>query len=175
MKLAGAGTLYITYGSSPGPSRMTDGSVWKLNTKTDEWTDITPEKPDATNQRGFGYAAVSVDSHNPNALIVSSFGHPGGEEIFRSIDAGKSWRPVFCHGGRQIRFCPCPLRRANPNSLAIRHRDRSHEPESRPFHHRLRRVRDVRFYRRRQRNADDLERDEHGNRRDGCATTSESN
>ncbi len=95
--LASDGMLYITYGTDPGPWRMTDGGLWKLNTRTGAWTDITPDKP--TSQRPFGYAAVSVDAHNPQALIVSSFYRPGGEEIFRSTDGGNTWKPVFAGGG----------------------------------------------------------------------------
>ena len=87
---------------------MTDGSVWKLDTRTDRWAEITPEKPDAATQRGFGYAAVSVEAHNPQTLIVSTFGHPGGEEIFRSLDAGKSWKPVFHAGGGKYDFALAP-------------------------------------------------------------------
>lgn len=70
--LASNGIMYITYGNSPGPSRMTDGGVWKLNTKNDKWTEITPDKP-SPKTRAFGYAAVSVDEQNPNVLIVSSY------------------------------------------------------------------------------------------------------
>jgi hypothetical protein len=99
--LASNGNMFITYGDAPGPTRMTNGSVWKLNTKNDEWTDITPDKPDPKN-RAFGYAAVSVDAHNPDILIVSSFNRYGiekGEEIFRSLDGGKTWAKVFAGGG----------------------------------------------------------------------------
>ncbi|MBV5315230.1 MAG: exo-alpha-sialidase [Prolixibacteraceae bacterium] len=99
--LASNGNLFVTYGNSPGPSRMVDGGVWKLNTKTDEWTEITPDKPDPKS-RAFGYAAVSVDTHNPDVLIVSSFNRYGiekGDEIFRSLDGGKSWNKVFAGGG----------------------------------------------------------------------------
>ena len=99
--LASDGNMYITYGDSPGPSQMTDGGVWKLNTKTDEWTEISPDKPNPKS-RAFGYGAVSVDSHNPDILIVSSFNRYGiekGEEIFRSIDGGKSWGKIFAGGG----------------------------------------------------------------------------
>lgn len=110
--LASDGTLYVAYGSTPGPSRMTDGAVWKLDTHTGKWTDITPEKPDAAHGRPFGYAAVSVDAHNPKVVIASSFDRnrdpsapPGaghhGDDIFRSVDGGKTWKPVFtgAHGG----------------------------------------------------------------------------
>jgi len=105
--LSSDGFLYIAYGTAPGPSRMTNGAVWKLNLKTGAenpiWTDVTPERP-VTGAKEFGYAAVSVDAHHPQTLIVSTFGHPGsegGENIFRSTDAGATWKPVFGgeHGG----------------------------------------------------------------------------
>ena len=98
--LAGDGFLYIAYGTAPGPSRMTDGAVWKLNTQTGAWTDITPDKPVAGSKQ-FGYAAVSVDAQHPQTLIASSFGRPGpagGEDIFRSTDGGATWNTIFKHG-----------------------------------------------------------------------------
>jgi photosystem II stability/assembly factor-like uncharacterized protein len=100
--LASDGTLYISYGTDPGPRRMTDGGVWKFDTRTGAWTDITPVKL-VPGGKPFGYAAVSVDAHNPQVLIASSFGRPnnaGGEDgIFRSTDGGKTWKPVFGGGG----------------------------------------------------------------------------
>ena len=99
--LSSDGFLYLTYGTAPGPSRMMDGAVWKLNTKTGAWTDITPDKPVAGSKE-FGYAAVSVDAQHPQTLIVSSFGRPhsaGGEDIFRSTDGGATWKTVFESGG----------------------------------------------------------------------------
>ncbi len=107
MDLASDGTLYVPYGSSAGPSPMRDGSLWKLSTQTDTWTDITPEKPDGVSKR-FGYAAVSVQRGKPNVVIVSTFGHPGGEEIFRSLDAGNTWNPVFHKGGATYDFALAP-------------------------------------------------------------------
>jgi len=99
--LSSDGFLYIAYGTAPGPSRMTDGAVWKFNTRTGAWTDITPDHP-AAGSKEFGYAAVSVDAHHPGTLIASSFGRPGSagsEDIFRSTDGGANWKPIFGGGG----------------------------------------------------------------------------
>ncbi|HEX3903690.1 MAG TPA: sialidase family protein, partial [Polyangia bacterium] len=91
--LASDGNLFVSYGTDPGPMPMVDGAVWKLDTRSGAWTDVTPDKPDA--QRKFGYGAVSVDARNPKVLIASSFYRPKGEEVFRSTDGGATWRPVF--------------------------------------------------------------------------------
>ena len=97
--LASDGTLYVSYGTDPGPWHMKDGAVWKFNTNTGAWTDITPEKPAPDKKREFGYGAVAVDAHNPRALIASSFHRPEREDIFRSTDGGGTWKPVFGGGG----------------------------------------------------------------------------
>lgn len=99
--LAADGMLYITYGSSPGPSVMTDGAVYRYDTNNSQWADITPVKPQPQNQMAFGYAAVAVDAQHPQTIIVSTFnryGKAGGEDIFRSTDAGRSWTPIFTGG-----------------------------------------------------------------------------
>ena len=95
--LSSDGSMYVTYGTAPGPSRMTNGALWKLDTHTGTWTEITPEQPVA-GSREFGYAAVSVDALHPRTLIVSTFGRPGGEDIFRSNDAGATWKSIFYSG-----------------------------------------------------------------------------
>ncbi|MEO8212441.1 MAG: sialidase family protein [Myxococcales bacterium] len=95
--LASDGNLFISYGTDPGPMEMIDGGVWKLDTATGAWTDITPDKP--TLERKFGYAAVAVDLHNPKVLLASSFHRPKGEDLFRSTDGGATWKPIFGSGG----------------------------------------------------------------------------
>jgi photosystem II stability/assembly factor-like uncharacterized protein len=94
------GFLYVAYGTAPGPSHMTDGAVWKLNSDTGAWTDITPDRP-TPGSREFGYAAVSVDAQHPRTIIVSTFSRPapaGGDDIFRSTDGGETWKPIFGSG-----------------------------------------------------------------------------
>ncbi len=96
------GTLYVSYGTDPGPQRMTNGGLWKWSTPSGEWSEITPDKPDPEHNKSFGYAAVSLDAHHPQTIIASSFGRPGnagGEDIFRSTDAGATWKAVFGGGG----------------------------------------------------------------------------
>lgn len=92
------GFLYVAYGTAPGPSRMTNGALWKLDTRSGAWTDITPDRPVA-GKREFGYAAVSVDAQHPRTLIASTYCLPGGDNIFRSTDGGASWKPIFRGGG----------------------------------------------------------------------------
>ncbi len=95
--LSSDGFLYVAYGTAPGPSRMTNGALWKLDTRTGTWTDITPERPVA-GSREFGYAAVSVDERHPQKLMASTYGRPGGDSIFRSVDGGATWKPIFGSG-----------------------------------------------------------------------------
>lgn len=100
--LAADGMLYITYGSSAGPDMVTDGAVYKYNTLTGEWKNITPIKPLPDDQMGFGYAAISVDAQHPQTVIVSTFhryGKAGGDDIFRSTNGGEKWGPIFTGGG----------------------------------------------------------------------------
>lgn len=90
---AGDGRLYIAYASDPGPHRMTDGSVWRYDPRSETWADITPERPSAA--QPFGYAAVAVDAANPLRLLASTAGRGAGDELFRSTDGGATWVALF--------------------------------------------------------------------------------
>ncbi len=103
MSLASDGNLYITYADTPGPSNMTDGAVWKYNTVNGKWQDVTPLRLGEDGKAGFGYAAVCVDPRNARHLVVTThcLWDKGGnhtDEIFRSTDAGKSWKAIYKHG-----------------------------------------------------------------------------
>ncbi|HLP24903.1 MAG TPA: cellulase, partial [Acidobacteriota bacterium] len=95
--LAPDGTLYVTYADEPGPNRMRDGAVWKFSPRDGTWTEITPEKPDpAIAERRFGYGAVEVDPSDANTILVNTWGRDKfGEEMFRSTDGGRTWRPTL--------------------------------------------------------------------------------
>ncbi len=94
--LASNGNLFVSYGTDPGPMPMVDGAIWKLDTHSGAWTDITPDRP--TPARRFGYAAVAVDAQDPNVVVATSFYRPGGEELFRSVNGGATWKPAFASG-----------------------------------------------------------------------------
>jgi hypothetical protein len=65
MVMASDGILYLSYGTSPGPSRMSDGAVWRFDPKSGAWRDVTPVKPNPARNQTFGYAAVAADAHDP--------------------------------------------------------------------------------------------------------------
>ena len=95
--LAPDGTLYVTYGDDPGPSRMHNGAVWKFDRMHSTWTQLTPENPKATpTSSGFGYTGICFDPQDPKTLLVSTWGRGTPcDEIFRSNDSGESWRPLM--------------------------------------------------------------------------------
>ncbi len=99
---AADGQLFVSYAGEPGPRRGHGGAVWKFDSRRERWTDITPDRPDAT--RRFGYVAVAVDARDPRRLLASTHGRPGGDELFRSSDGGATWRPLFAAGAASAHF-----------------------------------------------------------------------
>ncbi len=89
------GALYIVYGSDPCPNEMTDGAVWRLEpTSGDRWTDLTPVRPTASVR--FGYSAIAFDPSHPGTFVVSTWNKwEGGDEIYRTTDGGRTWRPTL--------------------------------------------------------------------------------
>ena len=89
-----AGMLYVSYGNGPGPNDISDGAVWKFEPKTEKFTNITPLKPTADDK--FGYGGLSVDAAHPGTLMVSTIDRwSKGDEIYRSTDGGKKWKPLL--------------------------------------------------------------------------------
>ena len=89
--LASNGMLYITYSNTCGPFDITDGQVWKYNTATGAWTDITP-----TSMTGFGFGGLAVDAQHPDTIMVSSMDLWWPDEvIFRSTDGGTTWKSIW--------------------------------------------------------------------------------
>ena len=92
--LGTTGILYVTYGKEAGPNVMTDGAVWKLDTSSGTWTDITPEKP--SRDAAFGFGSVAVDPHHPDTILAGTWSHGKPfDEIFRSTDGGRTWAELL--------------------------------------------------------------------------------
>jgi hypothetical protein len=91
------GNLYITYGDGIGEDgmggqRIGNGALWKYNTSTGVWTNISPLGPWWTPDLWYGFGAVAVDRQHPNTIMVSTLGRwwPG-DEVYRSLDGGSTW------------------------------------------------------------------------------------
>ncbi|MBE8717241.1 cellulose-binding domain-containing protein [Cellvibrio polysaccharolyticus] len=104
--LASDGNLYVTYADGAGPhghwavpEPMEAGQVWRYNTATGAWTNITP----AGFTRGFG--GISIDPANPARLVLSTintwmqqYDAAYGDRILISTNRGASWTDVIDRG-----------------------------------------------------------------------------
>jgi xyloglucan-specific exo-beta-1,4-glucanase len=97
------GLLYITYGNGTGPNGVTSGAVWVLDTKRNQWTDITPDK-DAD---GGGFCGLSLDRQHPGTLAVTTMNrwHPG-DTVWRTTDGGKTWAEIASQSQRDVSATP---------------------------------------------------------------------
>ena len=96
------GMLYVTYSNSAGPNGATDGAVYKLDTVTSRWTDITPDRSVAG-----GYMGLSLDRAQPDGVMVATLNrwHPG-DILWRSSDGGRSWHNLRDSSVRDVTASP---------------------------------------------------------------------
>jgi photosystem II stability/assembly factor-like uncharacterized protein len=99
------GFLYLAYSDGPGPNGVTDGAVWKLNTDSDAWTNITPLKPGEGDK--FGYAGVSLARSRPGVVMVSTLDRWAKKDtLFRSADGGRTWKDLGPQSTRDTSAAP---------------------------------------------------------------------
>ncbi|MEU2333761.1 1,4-beta-glucanase [Streptomyces sp. NPDC013172] len=82
--------LYVTYADAPGPNGQANGSVHKLATSRDEWTEVTPVRPGGSDT--FGYGGVAVDARRPGTVVVSTNNRwTAVDTLYRTTDGGRTW------------------------------------------------------------------------------------
>jgi len=101
------GLLYVVYDNGPGPYGVSDGSVWRLNTKDGQWTNITPDK--SPNRPPGGYGGIAVDLHRPGTVIVATLNRKTDDDdyrIYQSTDGGENWKDITAKTHRDASASP---------------------------------------------------------------------
>jgi xyloglucan-specific exo-beta-1,4-glucanase len=88
-QLDATGILYLTYCNGVGPNGITAGAVFKLDTATGTWQDISPP-PDSGAAGGF--MGLALDPSKPGTALVATVDWwKDRDTIWRSTDAGRRW------------------------------------------------------------------------------------
>ena len=105
--LSSNGMLYVTYSNGVGPYDGTKGDVWKYNTATGIWTQISPVASSSSDDY-FGYGGLTVDAQNPNTILVTTLNSWWPDaNIYRSTDGGTTWTSLWSWNGypnRTLRY-----------------------------------------------------------------------
>ncbi|SEJ93160.1 X2-like carbohydrate binding domain-containing protein [Paenibacillus polymyxa] len=97
------GDLYISYSDGAGPYDGTKGELWKLNTASGQWTNISPVASSSADNH-FGYGGLTVDAQKPGTLMVATLNAWWPDEtIYRSTDSGATWSPIWEFDGYPAR------------------------------------------------------------------------
>jgi xyloglucan-specific exo-beta-1,4-glucanase len=104
-QLDSQGMLYITYSNSVGPNGVTDGAVFRYDTRSGQWTDITPER--GPHRAPGGYMGLSVDAERPGTVVVATLNrwHPG-DILWRTTDGGRKWQNLRPLSRRDVSASP---------------------------------------------------------------------
>lgn len=90
------GNLYITYSNDCGPYDGSKGDVWRYNTKSGQWTNISPIPSSDTENDYFGYGGIGLDAKKPGTLVVATLNSWWPDaRFYRSTDYGKTWSPIW--------------------------------------------------------------------------------
>ena len=93
-KLTSTGLLYLSYNNNAGPYDGSTGAVWKYDTGSGTWTNITP--PSSPLNGGYGFGGLSLDALNPNTIVVAALNQWWPDtQFFRSLDGGQTWNLIW--------------------------------------------------------------------------------
>jgi len=89
--------LYVATSDTGGPYDGGKGQVYRLDTRTGTWTDVSPVP---VNDTYFGYSGLTVDRQHPGTLIVASQISWWPDTVFfRSTDSGATWTRIWDYAG----------------------------------------------------------------------------
>jgi len=107
------GTLYVDYCTGIGPNDIADGGVWKLDTRSGKWTDITPV---AGAEAEGGYMGLSIDRKHAGRIAVSTVDRWSHHDtVWVSNDSGAHWISLRERSSRDVSSVPF-LKSEKPSS-----------------------------------------------------------
>ena len=90
--LASDGNLWLAYSNDYGPYNVTGvtlvGQIWKYNTGSGAWSNVTPST------WGGMAGGLSVDAQNPQHVIVSTLDWYNPDRILATADGGANWTVI---------------------------------------------------------------------------------
>jgi hypothetical protein len=99
------GVLYLAYSNGAGPNGVTDGAVWRLDSRSGDWRDITPEQ--GPGRVAGGYMGLSLDRSRPGSLVVATLNRwRPGDILWRTTDDGQTWRNIREVSDRDVSATP---------------------------------------------------------------------
>ncbi|MFP4975335.1 cellulose binding domain-containing protein [Paenibacillus sp. CN-4] len=105
--LSDNGSLYLTYSDGVGPYDGARGAVWRFNTQTGEWKDVSPI-PAGSGEYHSGYGGIAIDAQHPDTIVVATLNLWWPDELLlRSTDGGETWSRIWDwdgYPGRKLRY-----------------------------------------------------------------------
>ncbi|WP_433179445.1 xyloglucanase [Actinoallomurus sp. CA-150999] len=93
------GYLYIATSDKGGPYDGSKGQVWRYNTATGAWTEISPI-PVSSSDNYYGYSGLTVDRQHPGTIMVTGYSSWWPDTlIWRSTDSGATWTRAWDWNG----------------------------------------------------------------------------
>jgi len=90
------GYLFIATSDKGGPYDGGHGDVWRYDTASGSWTQISPIPSSDVDNNYFGYAGLTIDRQNPGTIMVTAYSSWWPDTIiWRSVDSGATWTKVW--------------------------------------------------------------------------------
>jgi xyloglucan-specific exo-beta-1,4-glucanase len=89
------GYLFVAYSDNGGPYGGEKGEVWRYNTATGVWNEISPY-PASSGDNFFGYSGLTIDKQVPGTIMVTGYSSWWPDtQIWRSKDSGTTWTRIW--------------------------------------------------------------------------------